>query len=75
MRQTIGNSHRRLNSAAAYRVVPFALLLLAVAALFHIAVEVVEGDTLAWDQAFLLSLRDADDVALPIGPTWVRRQC
>jgi len=65
------NARGRLSSKAAYRAIPFALLLLAAAALFHFSVEVGEGDTLAWDQAFLLSLRHADDVALPLGPAWI----
>lgn len=65
------NARKRLVSKVAYRAIPFALLLLAAAALFHFSVEVGEGDTLAWDQAFLLSLRHADDVALPLGPAWI----
>ncbi|MEK1893837.1 MAG: phosphatase PAP2 family protein [Rhizobium sp.] len=72
MRRAIENARVRLNWTAAYRAVPFALLLLAVATLFHVAAEVREGDTLAWDQAFLLSLRHADDVALPLGPGWIK---
>ena len=71
MRRAIDKARARLNWTAAYRAAPMALLLLAVATLFRVAVEVREGDTLAWDQAFLLSLRHADDVALPLGPAWI----
>jgi len=71
MRRVIDNARARLNWTAAYQAAPLALLLLAVATLFRVAVEVSEGDTLAWDQAVLLSLRHADDVALPLGPAWI----
>ncbi|WP_018859078.1 phosphatase PAP2 family protein [Rhizobium sp. 42MFCr.1] len=71
MRRAIGNARARLSSKIAYRAIPFALLLLALAVLFYFSVEVGEGDTLAWDQAFLLALRHADDVALPLGPAWI----
>lgn len=72
MRRAICHARARLSWTVAYRVLPFALLLLGIATLFYAAVEVREGDTLAWDQAFLLSLRHADDVALPLGPAWVK---
>lgn len=38
-----------------------------------LASEMSEGDTLAWDQAVLLALRQPGDLAHPVGPTWVRR--
>lgn len=51
-----------------------AALLLAVGALLafaELAGEVVEGDTQAFDEAVLLSLRTAADTADPVGPPWV----
>ena len=36
-----------------------------------LADEVVEGDTARFDEAVLLSLRAADDPAMPIGPAWL----
>jgi undecaprenyl-diphosphatase len=37
----------------------------------EIAEDVMEGDTHTLDRAILLALRDADDPAVPIGPTWL----
>jgi undecaprenyl-diphosphatase len=37
-----------------------------------IAEEVVEGDTLAWDRALLLALRNSAQPELPWGPRWVQ---
>jgi undecaprenyl-diphosphatase len=44
------------------------ILLLAFLAL---AGEVSEGETLAFDKKIVLGFRKADDLSLPIGPTWV----
>src|SRR5579859_1949674 len=33
--------------------------------------EVIEGDTVAFDRAVLLALRDPADLAVPIGPGWL----
>ena len=45
----------------------------ALAALFiKIADEVVEGETRRFDQGILLSLRQPNDLAQPIGPAWVQ---
>lgn len=54
------------------------LLLLAVTALgmflfFHLASEVVDGDTMSFDRAVLLALRVPGHVTEPIGPHWLRR--
>jgi undecaprenyl-diphosphatase len=53
------------------------LLFLAVAGgmllLGKAASEVIEGDTLAFDRAVLLFLRDSSDPAMPIGPSWLRQ--
>ncbi|HQX46242.1 MAG TPA: phosphatase PAP2 family protein [Steroidobacteraceae bacterium] len=51
-----------------------AVLLLAAGALLafaELAGEVVEGDTRAFDEAVLLSLRTPADTADPVGPQWV----
>ena len=40
-------------------------------AFFHLADEVVEGDTHAFDSAVLLSLRNHADLADPVGPAWL----
>ncbi|HEU4651568.1 MAG TPA: phosphatase PAP2 family protein [Croceibacterium sp.] len=37
------------------------------------ASEVIEGDTLAFDRAVLLFLRNSSDPAIPIGPLWLRQ--
>ena len=37
----------------------------------RLAGEIVEGDTLGFDRALLLALRDASDISRPIGPSWV----
>jgi undecaprenyl-diphosphatase len=37
------------------------------------ASEVIEGDTLAFDRAVLLFLRQSSDPAMPIGPMWLRQ--
>ena len=39
---------------------------------FELAGEVVEGDTLAFDERVLRSLRKTDDPSVPIGPRWLR---
>jgi undecaprenyl-diphosphatase len=44
-----------------------ALLLLAFG---QLAAEVLEGETLAFDKAVLLALREPDNLAEPIGPAW-----
>ncbi len=49
-------------------VLAFAALLLA---FFHLADEVMEGDTHAFDSAVLLSLRNPANVADPLGPAWL----
>ena len=41
-------------------------------ALFSIASEVIEGDTLALDRKVVRSMRRADDASIPIGPGWVK---
>lgn len=38
----------------------------------HIAEEVLEGDSTKFDQSILLFFRDANDLASPIGPPWVK---
>ncbi len=63
-------SRLRLNEAAPLFTV--ALLGLAGLGFLALAGEVVEGDTLGFDRAILLSLREAGDPANPIGPTWVQ---
>lgn len=37
------------------------------------ASEVIEGDTLAFDRAVLLLLRQSSDAAMPLGPPWLRQ--
>ncbi len=41
-------------------------------ALLKLASEVAEGDTFALDKAILRGLRTAQDVAVPIGPAWLK---
>ena len=36
----------------------------------HVADEMIEGDTRSFDEAVILSMRNADDRADPIGPPW-----
>jgi undecaprenyl-diphosphatase len=38
-----------------------------------IASEMAEGETLAWDRAILLALRQPGDLATPIGPPWLAK--
>ena len=38
-----------------------------------VASEVLEGDTLAWDRAILLDLRQPNDLSEPIGPWWLQK--
>ena len=35
-----------------------------------LADEVLEGDTRRFDESVLLAMRDADDLATPVGPAW-----
>ena len=50
------------------------LLLLATAGVaLHIAEEILEGDVFASDRAILLALRDPSNLAMPIGPGWLRQ--
>lgn len=44
----------------------------AVTAFLHVADEVAEGETAAFDRAVLLALRAPGDPHLPIGPHWLR---
>lgn len=37
----------------------------------RIASELLEGETFAFDRSILLSLRRADDLSVPIGPSWL----
>lgn len=53
------------------RTLSLALVAFLLAALGLIVDEVTEGDTLQFDQAFLLSLREPGDPTNPIGPTWL----
>lgn len=51
------------------------LLLLVVTALWafvELAEEVIEGETRVFDEAVLLALRDAQDLADPLGPIWLQ---
>ena len=38
-----------------------------------LASEMAEGETLAWDRAVLLALRQPGDLAMPIGPPWLAK--
>jgi undecaprenyl-diphosphatase len=53
------------------RNVALLLLALLLAGLGLIVDEVAEGDTLQFDQAFLLALREPGDPTNPIGPVWL----
>ncbi|MBX4906659.1 MULTISPECIES: phosphatase PAP2 family protein [Rhizobium] len=55
---------------------PLTLIMLASVAgglfvLQRLTSEVLEGETFGFDQAILLALRRADDLAVPIGPAWL----
>ena len=52
-------------------LVLFLVLLVAGCAFAKAASEVLEGDTLAVDRAILLGLRQPDNLAVPIGPSWL----
>lgn len=59
----------RLNEAAP--LVAVALVGLLGWGFVALAGEVLEGDTLGFDRAILLALREPGDLANPIGPTWL----
>jgi undecaprenyl-diphosphatase len=53
------------------RILLFFMGLLAVSVVcWKAASEVLEGDTMAFDRAMILALRDPSNTAVPIGPTW-----
>jgi undecaprenyl-diphosphatase len=55
-------------------LMPLLAILLTGGALFafaEIADDVFEGETHAFDRAILLALRETDDPAVPLGPTWL----
>lgn len=67
-------SHAEPSTARRRSAGALAALLLAVGALLafaELAGEVIEGDTRAFDEAVLLSLRTPADTADPVGPRWV----
>jgi undecaprenyl-diphosphatase len=47
-------------------------ILLLVLTFFILAAQVLEGDTLSFDERILRALRRADDPAVPIGPRWLQ---
>jgi undecaprenyl-diphosphatase len=47
-----------------------AMLAISILLFLHLASEVVEGDTLAFDRAILLALRRPEALAVPVGPVW-----
>ena len=49
-----------------------ALSAFALWAFIEIAEEMLEGDSLKFDQRILMALRSATDPSLPLGPTWLR---
>lgn len=53
-------------------LVGFLITALVLFALFLLGSEVAEGDTFALDKAILRGLRSAQDVAVPIGPHWLK---
>ena len=52
-------------------LVVFVAVLAIVFAFAKAASEVLEGDTLAFDRAFILALRQPGNLAVPIGPSWL----
>lgn len=50
----------------------FFLVIAVIFALFKLASEVMEGETLAFDRQLMMRLRDPSDPTLPIGPRWLR---
>lgn len=66
------NHFRRSRFASRPIVIGAIVLLLVVAGLAELSEDVMEGDTLAFDQAALNVFRYADDPARPIGPEWLK---
>ena len=54
-------------------LVVLAALAFGALAFLKFASEVSEGDTLAFDRAILLSLRTPDQLAMPVGPSWLHQ--
>ncbi|MBP0446363.1 phosphatase PAP2 family protein [Roseomonas sp. SSH11] len=52
------------------RLAGYLLSAIAILGFAGLAAEVLEGETLAFDRAVLLALRDAGDPSEPIGPRW-----
>ena len=67
------NSHRHLLGIEAQLLVSFIAIALFVLLFAAVASEMLEGDTLAWDSALLLWLREPTDLANPVGPAWLEK--
>ena len=65
------NALRRLFSIERALLIGLILLGAALFAFLHLASEVAEGDTMAFDRHLLTALRSPADPALPIGPKWL----
>ncbi|MCF1505998.1 phosphatase PAP2 family protein [Afifella sp. H1R] len=67
-------SGTRFVQLARKEIGPLAALLVAAALILsfsYLAMEVLEGDTAAFDRAFILALRTSGSLADPIGPAWL----
>lgn len=66
----LARAPQRLGAAAFTRLAALLLAITGVLAFAGLAGEVLEGETLGFDRAILLALRDPANPADPLGPTW-----
>ncbi|WP_458094824.1 phosphatase PAP2 family protein [Roseomonas sp. WA12] len=66
----LARAPQRIGAAAFTRLAALLLAITGVLAFVGLAGEVLEGETLAFDRAVLLALRDPANPADPIGPAW-----
>ena len=67
----IRKAWRHLLSLERALLVTLLLIGAALFGFFKLASEVLEGDTMAFDRAFLLAFRSTADPAVPVGPSWL----
>jgi undecaprenyl-diphosphatase len=66
----LARAPQRLGAAAFTRLSALLLAITALLAFAGLAAEVLQGETLAFDRAVLLALRNPANPADPLGPTW-----
>lgn len=62
---------RLLRARSFWLLLAFVLLAFCVWSFFHLAAEIQDGDTRAFDREVLLALRSPTDPAQPLGPRWL----